>query len=150
MIPLLVALPERGHCDIGLKAWEVLSQKSDFWRLVEQKIVSVAQLSDKDIRLTGSCFVGRIVLEDVTLEVHEKVDGSLASLLGYATFGSFRVEKYEAPASALGPLLALLVRQFLIVLQAYVSKGRQFRYATKRQQSSLVAGRIDMTKTISL
>ena len=149
-VPLLVGVPERGHSDIGLEAWQVLSDNPDFWRLVEQKIVSVTHLSNRDVRLTGSCFVGRIVLQEVTLEVHEKLEGSLAALLGYATFGSFRVERYDAPASALGRLLALLVRQFLLVLQAYVSQGRQFRYATKRLHGSLVGGRINMTKTISL
>jgi 5-methylcytosine-specific restriction endonuclease McrBC regulatory subunit McrC len=147
---LEISVPERGHCDIDSKAWEILSAQRDFWRLVDQKIVTVTHLSHKDVRLTGSCFVGRIVLDGATLEIGEKIDGSLAALLGYATYNSFRVEQYSAPSSALGPLLGLLVRHFLLVLRSYVSQGRQFRYDRKGSYGSLVGGRINVTKTVSL
>jgi 5-methylcytosine-specific restriction endonuclease McrBC regulatory subunit McrC len=145
---LYISVPERGHADIDGKAWEVLSSHNDFWRLVDQKILSPTLISSQKIRLTGSCFVGRVILNSCILEVGEKIDGSLAALLGYATFNAFRVEKYDAPASALGPLLALLVHHFLGVLRAYVSLGREFRYESMGMRGSLVGGRINITKTI--
>lgn len=147
---LHINVPERGHSDVDAKIYGALSSHADFWRLSEHKIISVAHLSPTKIRLTGSCFVGRVLLDDSVVEINEKVKGSLAALLGYATFNSFRVEKYDAPASALGPLLALLVRQFLVVLRGYVSRGRQFRYESKSLRGSLVGGRVNITQTIGL
>src|ERR1019366_683185 len=145
-----VIIPERGTRDIDRDTWDVLSAHADFWRLIEQKFLSVTHISPHKMRLIGSCFVGRIVLDDSVIEIGEKVPGSLAALLEYATFNAFRVEKYEAPASEIGPLLALLVRQFLAVLQRYVSHGRQFMYETKKMRGSLVGGRLDITRTVGL
>jgi hypothetical protein len=145
-----VIIPERGHRDIDGHTWEILSAHPDFWRLIEQKLLSVATISPHKMRLLGSCFVGRILLDHSVIEIGEKVPGSLAALLGYATFNAFRVETFEAPASEIGPLLALLVRQFLAILRRYVSQGRQFIYETRRMQGSLVGGRLDITRTIGL
>jgi 5-methylcytosine-specific restriction endonuclease McrBC regulatory subunit McrC len=148
--PPVLTIPERGHREIEVQTWETLSKHPEVWRMIDQKIISATQLSAQKVRLTGSCFVGRIVLDDFILEVGEKIEGSLASLLAYATFGSFRVEQYIGPASTLGALLNLLVRQFLIALHSYVSRGREFVYEQKRMRGSLASGRLNITGTVGL
>jgi 5-methylcytosine-specific restriction endonuclease McrBC regulatory subunit McrC len=84
------------------------------------------------------------------LELHEKIEGSLAALLGFASFDAFRIEEAPVKATELGGLIALLVRQFLSEVLAYVSRGRERHYTRRREQGSLIGGRIDMTRTLTL
>jgi len=84
------------------------------------------------------------------LEIVEKIPGALASLLSFATNDAFRQERIKSAASELGDLAALLIATFLSELKAYVSKGREGFYRTESFTGSLVGGRINLTRTISL
>lgn len=146
----LVRVPERGHVDIDAPTWRTLSGDPTFWKLVQQGMLGVSLPRRGQVRLDGSCYVGRAMIGDVTLEMIEKIPGALPALLGFATHRAFRVEELAAPASELGSLAALLVHQFLEGVRGYASRGRDFQYSTERCIGSLAGGRIDMTRTLRL
>ncbi|HOE81842.1 MAG TPA: hypothetical protein PK329_02570 [Myxococcota bacterium] len=146
----VVRVPERGRVDVTQVEWRNLASAPAFWSLVEKGIISVEHPSANRVRLVGTCYVGRAIIDDVVVEVHEKVEGALAALLAHATRASFRVEKLAAPASELGPLIGLLAAQFVEALRRYVSRGREFFYRREKRVGSLVGGKVDVTGTIRL
>lgn len=149
LIPINV--PERGRTpDLNPETWSKLERSDSFWQLVERHRIQVSHRGVNRVALVGTSYVGRAVFDDVSLEISEKVEGALASLLSFATQTAFKVDPAEAPATELGVLAALLVRQFLSRVIEYVSQGRDFRYALQPGVSSLVGGRIDLKNTISL
>lgn len=146
----IVAVPERGHVDLPLPVWAKLESTEGFRRLLERGVLAATLRPGRGVRLHGSCYVGRAQCGEVTLELREKIAGALGSLLGYATHDAFRLERTQAPASELGDLAALLVRQFLSAVTAYASRGKEFRYAVERRTGSLVGGRLDITRSVQL
>lgn len=145
-----IRVPERGFADVPSEVWARLALHPAFWRLCEQGIVSVSRPSRGQMRLHGGCFVGKALVGDVAIEVHEKIDGALRALLGYATHSAFRVEREAAPASELGDLAPILVKQFLDAVSGYASRGREFQYTSERHSGSLVGGRLDITQSLKL
>ncbi len=99
-------------------------------------------------RLHGTRYVGRALVGGATLNLVEKVPGSLAALLSYASGGSFRVPPAQAAATPAGDLIGLLVHAFLERLREYVSHGIDFTYADEHEVGSLVGGRLDIAGTI--
>lgn len=145
-----IRVPERGSADVPRAAWTALAAADSFWRLVDRGVISVSSPSRGRFRLHGSCYVGRAHLGETVLEVHEKVEGALRALLSFATGNAFRLERLPSPASELGPLLTLLVHQFLEEVTTYVSAGRECHYSRRHEVGSLVGGRIDTTLTAQL
>lgn len=149
--PQVIRVPERGTIDVPIALWKEASNSPVFWKLVERRVVTVEQLSGARVRLTGGCYVGRsLITENLILEVHEKVVGSLAASLHFASGADFRVEHAPGPSSELGPLIALLVTHFVETVRSYVARGRVFRYEKLSVKGSLIGGRLDMTRTLSL
>ena len=101
-------------------------------------------------RIQGSCYVGRAICGDVVIEIQEKVPGALESLLSYAAGAAFRIERAASPASDIGHLSVLLIQQFLGGVHDYVSRAREFVYERQREVGCLVAGQIDMAKSVQL
>jgi 5-methylcytosine-specific restriction endonuclease McrBC regulatory subunit McrC len=147
---MLVRLQERGSLDLDRVAWMSVSQHAAFWLLVEKGILSVSSLPGNRARLIGSCYVGRSSFGGVDVEIVEKAKNSLSALINFASRDAFRIEKLGAPASELGPLISLLIEQFLKCLRTYVSNGREARYATTQSVGSLVGGRLDITRSLQL
>lgn len=146
-----IMVPERGNVDVSSAAWKELSRSPLFWKLVERGVVSLEQLRAGRVRLWGGCYVGRARVSDVmTIELHEKVPGSLASLLRFALGTDFRVEHIPGPSSELGPLIALLITHFVEAVRRYAARGRQFHFVKTPMKGSLVGGRLDVTRTIRL
>lgn len=143
-------VPERGHVDVDRRDWMRLSAEPYFWHLVSQRVLSVSQSSQNRMRLEGSCYVGKALFSDICIELAEKVEGALTILLGSAKKEAFRVFRVSSLGSETGPLIGILVAQFLSELRMYVSKGREFQYAKRREIGSLVSGRIDMTRSLQL
>jgi 5-methylcytosine-specific restriction endonuclease McrBC regulatory subunit McrC len=100
--------------------------------------------------LEGFAYVGQAQIGDVRLEITEKISGALQSLLKFATHNTFRIENAPAPMSEMGELAALLFSQFLYAVRRYVSEGRDFQYSVQSCVGSLLGGRINITKTLSL
>lgn len=145
-----IRIPERGHTEISAQVWARLSREPVFQRLLDRGLFSVSYVSPDKMRLNGSSYVGRAVVDDFLLDFSEKIDGALSALLQHATLGAFRVERAAAPATDMGALAALLVTQFLLELRLYVSRGRERRYTTERCVGSLVGGRLVMSQSLAL
>ena len=145
-----IGVPERGHVEIDAKLGSQIKASPGFWHLVDEKIISLSQESARRVRLSGSCYVGRVALQAATLDFREKVPGAVGSMLFFATHDTFRIERLPAPASDLGDLAALLIYHFLLAVKRYASAGREFRYRQVRQTGSLVGGRLDITRTVSI
>ena len=146
-----VRVPERGVIEVQPSVGKELMRSATFWGLVERGIVSAEQLRRGGIRLTGGCYVGRsVVAEDLLLEVHEKVSGSLASLLRYASGRNLGIEHISGPTSDIGPLVALLIEHFVEAVREYAGRGRQFEYTNQSMTGSLIGGRLDVVRTVRL
>ena len=143
-------VPERGHLDIDPQVWKHISAEPYFWHLVKNKVLSVSQSSQNRLRLEGNCYVGKALFSDISVELTEKVEGALTVLLGSAKKEAFRILRVSSAGSEAGPLIGILVAQFLEGLRQYVSRGREFRYAKRHEIGSLVSGRIDMTQSLQL
>lgn len=146
----VVQVPERGHQEIELDIWQRLSGRPEFWRLVADKRLAVAQLSQSRYRLDGQAYVGRVLLPGVRVEVVEKIPGSLRSLFSYASGGAFKIADVPAQSTELGDLVSLLIDQFLTLIRGYIASGREAVYRTRTSTGSLVAGRLDVTSTLGL
>ena len=116
----VISIPERGHVDIPLSIWEKLESTLQLRYLLERGIMSVSLLPGQEVRLHGSCYVGKAICQNYVLEFKEKINGALNSLLAHATHSAFRIENASTPASELGDLAALLVNQFLTAVTKYV------------------------------
>jgi|DewCreStandDraft_4_1066084.scaffolds.fasta_scaffold07785_4 5-methylcytosine-specific restriction endonuclease McrBC regulatory subunit McrC len=146
----MVSVPERGVLDLSASTWSRVRSNAVLWALVDRNILSVSQLSGGRARLQGSCYVGRVMLDRVVLDLTEKIPGALVALLQSATSDSFRIEHLPSSASDLGALISLLVRQFLRVTRTYVSAGREFEYRALPSASAMVSGRLNTTRTLKL
>ena len=147
---LTICVPERGHVELDFQTWRCIASHPTVWKLIDEKIFSVAQLSKTKMRLSGTCYVGRVSLESVHLEFREKIDGAVASLISDATHQSFRVHNAPSAASQLSDLAGLLTYHFLNAVRRYLSAGRDFCYEKHSERGSLVGGRIDITGTIKI
>ena len=150
MSELGVSVRERGQTDVAQDTWAVLSGEASFVRLLEGGVLSAALLPGGRVRLQGECFVGWAQCGDVAIDIQEKVPGALGALLCYATHSAFRIEHARSPASDLGTLAVLLIRQFLAAVTEYASGSREFVYERQRRVGSLVGGRIDIAGSLQL
>ncbi|WP_411838910.1 5-methylcytosine restriction system specificity protein McrC [Paracoccus sp. ME4] len=147
----VIHVPERGTLDLQSAEWQKVSRSAIFWNLVDRGILSVEQLRGGRARLKGNCYVGRSrVADDLVIEMHEKVPGSLAALLNFSAGTDFRIEHVPGPKSDLGPLIAILIEHFVGAVRLYASRGRQFQYDRIKMTGSLIGGRLDVTRTTKL
>lgn len=128
---MLVQVPERGSTTITAEAMATISQSPEFWSLIDRGILSTTLLPAGAVRLDAGPFVGRCHCGDAIVEVIEKIPGALRSLLMYASGSAFRLEAITGVRTELGPLIALLVHAFLIETRAYLTAGKEFRYARR-------------------
>ena len=145
----LVQVPERGAAMIPLSHWRLLEPDPAFWTVVEAGLVSVSQPTRDRVELTGAGSVGRATLDEVDLEIAEKVPGALGALVA-AEEDDVRVMEGEAPSSSPGAFGRSLISAFLSEARAYASTGLDFRYATNARIGTLIAGRLDTRRTMSL
>ena len=145
-----VSVSERGQTNVTHDTWAILSGDASFRRLLERGILSAVFLPSGGVRLQGACYVGWAQCAGVAIDIREKVPGALKVLLSYATNETFRIEQASSPASDLGPLAVLLIRQFLLAVTEYVSRSREFVYKRQRRIGALAGGRLDVAGSIQL
>ena len=141
---------ERGHVDLERDRWLLVSAAPGFWTLVDAGILKVSQPSRTTMRVSGTKYVGVARLGELDVQVEEKVPGSLACLIRFATADAFRIERVGTRESGFGSLTVLLIDQFLAGLRHYVSGGRRFVYGRQRAASPFVRGRLDVVETLRL
>ena len=103
---LVIAVPERGHVDLPRSIWEKMESVQGFRRLLDRGVLPATLLPGRGVRVHGSCYVGCAQCGELILELREKIDGALVSLLGHATHDAFKMERAEArlrPNSAISP-----------------------------------------------
>jgi 5-methylcytosine-specific restriction endonuclease McrBC regulatory subunit McrC len=146
---MTITVTERGHTEITQAEWSALRASEAFWRLVESKALAVTALPDNRARLDGSNLVGRALCGGLIIEIREKIQGALLSLLK-AGSPSLKTVAAEAPLTELGPLIALLAQAFVDEIRSYVSRGREWVYESQRRRSSTIGGRLNISETMRL
>jgi 5-methylcytosine-specific restriction endonuclease McrBC regulatory subunit McrC len=145
-----IDVPERGSKQVAGDAFRALAGSADFWRLVDAKILRIEHAGADRFDLHGIGWVGQAVIGEVTLNLTEKVSGSLAVFLGHATGDAFRVADAEASASSMGTLIRLLIHAFLDRTRLYVSRGVESAYESCEETGSMIGGALDVPKTVRL
>jgi 5-methylcytosine-specific restriction endonuclease McrBC regulatory subunit McrC len=145
-----IEVRERGSVEIDAGLFDALTCEPGFWALLDNGILTTSRPRADEARLHGTRYVGRALIGDTTISVVEKVAGSLAALISYASGGAFRVPAADAVASPLGALIPLLIHAYLEQVRDYVSRGIDFGYAGKREVGSLIGGTLDVPRTVQL
>ena len=145
----LVCVPERGTKAIKPEDWRLLQREPGFWSLVDSGFVSLSQPSPGRIEIVGGPYVGRASFKHLDLELAEKIPGALAALL---TFGSdeVRLRQGKAPSQTSGQFGKELISEFLDEAKNYASEGLDFRYIERERVGTLITGRLNMRRTMSL
>jgi 5-methylcytosine-specific restriction endonuclease McrBC regulatory subunit McrC len=71
--PFVISVPERGSVDLSSAVWSQVRSDLAFWALVDRNIIGATQLSPGRARLHGSCYVGRVRLDEGTLDLSGKL-----------------------------------------------------------------------------
>lgn len=145
-----VRVPERGSVDVSAEEWAALSTEPAFWKLVERGVVKVAARSGGRGRLEGTGWIGRARFADLDLDVVEKVSGALRALLAASTPATTRLDWASAPIDDAGALLAQVAQAYVEEARRYASTGLEFVYRQEPEVAALVAGRLDIRRTIRL
>jgi 5-methylcytosine-specific restriction endonuclease McrBC regulatory subunit McrC len=147
----LIQVTERSCSEISTELWQEVSNSPELWNLVEAGVVRVEQRSGGKFALCANCFVGRAqIAPEVTLDVCEKVPGSIDAMLRVAAGSDFRIERIRGATSASDRLLSLVLAEFVASVRRYASGGREFEYLRVADRGSLIGGRLDMPRTLSL
>ena len=146
----IVRLFERREVPIDHDLWEQLRAEPGFWELVGQKRIRVTHRGANDVSLAGAGYVGRAVVGGIAIDIAPKIPGALAPLLAHASGGAFRIDPLSSPTSAAGDLLAVLAREFVSAVEAYVERGRDWAYTTLSEAGPLGGGRLDIVRTMRL
>jgi 5-methylcytosine-specific restriction endonuclease McrBC regulatory subunit McrC len=145
-----IEIRERGSVDIDPAVFAQLVEAPGFWALVDDGILTASHPRAGGVRLHGSRYVGRALVGQLSINVSEKIPGSLSALLSYASGGAFKVPPAEASSSSLGDLAPLLIHAFLDRVSDYVSQGVDAVYVPRREVASLVGGALDVPRTVQL
>lgn len=145
-----ISVRERGKITLSRDQFETCSRSDTFWELIGKGILALAFDATRQPVLSAAGLLGRARFDSVEIDVTEKVPGSAEALLDHATEGIFRSVRAKGVTTESNSMIRLIVRVFLDALQAEVSRGVQKHYVSRRAESSLVAGRLDMTRTVSL
>jgi 5-methylcytosine-specific restriction endonuclease McrBC regulatory subunit McrC len=149
-VAVAIEVRERGSVDLNAETFVGLAEEAGFWGLLENGILTATRPSPQVARLHGTRYVGRALVGDTEITVVEKVSGSLAALLSYASGGAFKVPPAEAAASPLGDLIPLLIHAFLEKVRDYVSRGIDFSYGRRYEAGSLIGGTLNVARTVHL
>lgn len=146
-----VVVKERGWTSLDSRTTSELVGSSAFAQLSGAKLLSLTHTGSGTSKLTAGPYVGRAQCGQVLVEVTERVDGALSSLLSTATStDSFKLSRAPSPRTELGELFVLLARQFVEAVADYVAQGRGFRYRMSDESGSVIGGRLDVPGTIRL
>lgn len=130
--------------------WNAISQNRAFWRLVESGFVSITQRGPVDYEIRGQQYVGRALAGDVEVIVGEKVTGSLAAMLGFATASDVVIEKAQSPAASFDALSRALMSHFVEAAGRYIADRRVAHYEYQPAVGVSLGGSIDLPRTIAL
>ena len=147
----ILAVPERGTLPISRSKFRALTESESISRLVQGGIITLFRSRDVPYGIRASCFVGHAILQDGDrLEVHEKTQGALHTLLLWSLPADLRGTRLPSKVGPKLPILDMFARQFLRSLAYYVRHGRLKAYLPSLQKSSTVRGKICIRETVRL
>ncbi|MEL7739065.1 hypothetical protein AAG614_11835 [Citromicrobium bathyomarinum] len=144
------SVAERGTSPVNSADWSVLSSDEGFWRLVDAGIVRVETRKAGGWQLRGTCYVGRSVIGDNVLEISEKFEGSLAKLLSLGAPKAPLVANAQAPVTPDAASTPLLILLFIRAARRYLSGHKRIGYIGRKDEGTLVGGRLDVRRTVRL
>lgn len=145
-----LAVPERGTSAVSAANWNAVASQEAFWRLVQAGIITAETGKAGGWNLKGSCYVGRALIGDVLLEVHEKFTGSFEKLLALGPVKAPLVAKAAAPVTPDPLSTPLLISLFIRAAKTYLSGFKLTRYASREDQGTLASGRLNIRRTVQL
>jgi McrBC 5-methylcytosine restriction system component len=145
-----VAVAERRRRLLHAEEWRALERAHGFWRLVDAGYVSVRRLGADRYEIAGHKHVGRALVGDLEIRVDEKVPGTLLALLAAATGAELRILEAQAPATQFDVVSRHLMSEFTQAAARYVAGRRRPRYAYREAQGPVLAGALDMARTMRL
>lgn len=146
---LSISIPERGYANVSRAAWREISADPRFWKLVDDKVLTIGALQGGGVRLVGSCYVGRATLGGNTLDFVEKIPGAFAALVSAISPSAVRLLKVPAPVSPPNTSTGILVKVFVGAVQEYAA-SKEIRYEQRKGHGSLIGGSLDVIGTIRL
>ena len=147
---MIVSVPERGVSTLTQDQWAALSGDHRFWKLVNSKIVQVEAGHADKWRLKGTCYVGRASVGGLILQVVEKFQGALETLVRLGALKAPRVERVPSPVTPTPSSTDVLVSIFLEAVRAYLSGSKQAQYVQAPDIGAIVSGRLNITRTAGL
>lgn len=147
---MTITVPERGAKSIGFADWARLSREQDFWKLVDTGILSAESRKGGGWQLKGACYVGRAIIDGEVLEVSEKFEGSLATLLSLGSAKTLFTTPTQAPVNPDKYSTPLLIALFIKAARRYLSGHKLIAYVGRPDRGTLVGGRLDVRGTARL
>lgn len=145
-----IEVPERGGVRISSACWKELSQETSFWRLVDEKIVTVSLPENGSVRLGGTSYVGKVFVGNNKVSFVEKVPGAFRSLCIAAWNDNPKILDVQAAGGREELTFNLLLRIFAGVVEGYVRQYRDVKYATRNARGCMIGGKLDVMGTIRL
>lgn len=145
-----LAVPERGTATVSAAHWSAVASQEAFWKLVQAGIITAETGKAGGWNLRGSCYVGRALIGDVLLEVHEKFSGSFEKLLTLGPVKTPLVAKTAAPVTPDTLSTPLLISLFIRAAKTYLSGFKLTQYASREDQGTLASGRLNIRRTVQL
>lgn len=144
-----IRVPERGAVSISALLYRSLSESARIGDLVADGIISLFRSKEIPHGIRASSFVGHAVLENgQRLEITEKSDGALRTLLLWSLPNDIREIDAWSQIGPNSPVLQVFARRFLSSLSYYLRHGRRKVYQPQREVSSTVKGRISVRETV--
>ncbi len=100
--------------------------------------------------IEGHHHVGRARFGDLEVQVREKVPGMLLALANAATGSQLRIEDAPSPATEFDLVSRQLMVEFTKAAGRYIADRRKARYEYREAASPVLAGRLDMPRTMRL
>jgi 5-methylcytosine-specific restriction endonuclease McrBC regulatory subunit McrC len=145
-----IVATERRKRSLSSAEWEAVANNEAFWRLVENGFVSVVQIGVAKRELRGQKYVGRAIVGRTELIVQEKVPGTLAALLAFATGSDVLLARAEAAAADFDAVSRALMQEFVRGAGAYVANRRVPEYEYNDAVGASLGGSLDVPRTMRL
>jgi 5-methylcytosine-specific restriction endonuclease McrBC regulatory subunit McrC len=127
---------ERSLLPLGELDFRFLEGNANFWRLVEQGLVSLERTRRADYGIKAGPYVGQAILGDRLLQIEEKIPGALQGLFHFSESPETRLVEAESFIDSEKVFLRSLADQFLNLVDEYLRFGRLKTY----QRRTLVGG----------
>lgn len=145
-----IRVPERGKSVLTSSQWNALSSDLNLLRLREQGVFKVHLSAFGGAEIEGLSYVGRVRSKHIELEIHEKEEGALRLLIGFAEGSAFKMLRMPGAATQPGSLMNIIAREYLKILANYLAAGHEKIYRRTARVGALAGGKLDLVATLLL